>query len=1396
MVIFNKDVEVEANPGEGGGNDNNYNLNYTYMWKVTEEMSEVIYKAYSGNDIRKGRAFGTKGEEFAADLIRDEFTSLGLSDVTKKQMLPLDSKPLYFYTNKFVVDDYQLVVPYDQFPYDEISRNNTFPVPNTGKHEPGGKYDYKYWFNDTRIIPKDMYDNYWNFGGSFGDDSLNVPYTMVNDFWWIVGNTSYIGSNDSIPDEQDLTVFLIDEIQGCEDKLSNITNATAVVLLHDSYEVNTSNYNFTIVRVAHDDNNITEVKERLENGTWQLADNTSSSENITFMGDGPTFCWPNYDFVVIDRYPTVEEAEERGETIIKFFTHIGKHAALMWVRNTWHNHKCRGFIIYENEGRDVHRMPPVSKPWKPADTIFNTLIQIGLLFVPNLPMFYVNFTVGDFLEDNSGNPDVNITGSYLEQRWVREKHPLIGDWTPGVTAWNVWANYTIDKSPDDKIVIISNRYDGMWGETPGDSGAGVGMVLGIAEYFTKHNIKPKYNITFLEDTGEEIGFRGAQWYHDYLEEKGELDNVELWIGFDQLGMNQEGLPLAPQFGSPDKTDAVRNRDIVWAIANETGWDRDTDYQYGFKPITEQVATEMRVWQNDCNGICIVRDNASRRWRLWHTAGAEFSKGDVLDNKDRNALNETFELAWNITKYYCVNPDCSFVGDVTYEAIDSENDGDTLNDSIMATFPINTSMPHDKVMVKASLNRSSDDESVATACVNYTVTSAGGEGEITLSVPKSESAGYYYLYLELYNSTGIINDIVGISGNNVNDTNRSGDIHLYPLNDPPEINWTYQYMDHGGYYAGNVSEAITFDASNSMDDHGITNWTWDFDDGNMSYDENTTTHSYTVGDTIYEVTLTLTDIYNVSAEDTVNVYIDTPPNVNFIYSPQHPNKNQTVIFNSTSWDWDRDHPLNHSWDFGDGNTSYGPDVNHTYAEEGNYTVVLNVTDSDGCWDTATKWVHVGPIPPVASFYVETSYPTPGISIQFVDTSTDPDWNNIVSWNWSFGDGNYSENQNPTHTYSSSDIYSVSLTVTDNQSKSDTATKNVVVSDVWVDDDFTDDPGSHKWDTIQEGVNDSGGGKLVYVFNGTYPENVNLYSKWIYLVGECKESTIIDGNNDNVITGFPSPAELGAAYISNFMIRNGGYGIHMEDSGFNVISNCKIRSNSDGIYIKNSFDNNISDCIIYDNRDNGITIENGADGNTVENCIIGQNDDDGIYIYDSSGNWVAGCTIDGNDDNGIVLYQADGNHIGNLSSYPLLENECLVSIIGDCDMGIILESANENIIENFDIFGASKEVAGINLTDGSSGNGIYQCNLSGCGYGIWIENFCDENQLYHNNFIENEIENAWDNGSNVWDKDKEGGNYWDDYEGEDENEDGIGDTPYEIPPADNEDRYPLMAKYERS
>jgi hypothetical protein len=39
----------------------------------------------------------------------------------------------------------------------------------------------------------------------------------------------------------------------------------------------------------------------------------------------------------------------------------------------------------------------------------------------------------------------------------------------------------------------------------------------------------------------------------------------------------------------------------------------------------------------------------------------------------------------------------------------------------------------------------------------------------------------------------------------------------------------------------------------------------------------------------------------------------------------------------------------------------------------------------------------------------------------------------------------------------------------------------------------------------------------------------------------------------------------------------------------------------------------------------------------------------------------------------------------------------------------------------------------------------------------------------------------------------GNYWDDYTGEDNNVDGIGDTPYMLDEADQEDSYPVMESY---
>jgi len=77
-----------------------------------------------------------------------------------------------------------------------------------------------------------------------------------------------------------------------------------------------------------------------------------------------------------------------------------------------------------------------------------------------------------------------------------------------------------------------------------------------------------------------------------------------------------------------------------------------------------------------------------------------------------------------------------------------------------------------------------------------------------------------------------------------------------------------------------------------------------------------------------------------------------------------------------------------------------------------------------------------------------------------------------------------------------------------------------------------------------------------------------------------------------------------------------------------------------------------------------------------------------------------------------------------------------------------------------------------------------------FGVYISD-SSENVLYHNNIVDNAVQ-AIDLSLNVWDNGYEG-NYWSDYDGADDNGDGIGDTPYMID-ADSIDNYPLITPWQ--
>ena len=80
------------------------------------------------------------------------------------------------------------------------------------------------------------------------------------------------------------------------------------------------------------------------------------------------------------------------------------------------------------------------------------------------------------------------------------------------------------------------------------------------------------------------------------------------------------------------------------------------------------------------------------------------------------------------------------------------------------------------------------------------------------------------------------------------------------------------------------------------------------------------------------------------------------------------------------------------------------------------------------------------PPEASF----EFTSPGMTVQFTDTSTDPD-GVVVSWEWDFGDSTLSTEQNPVHTYDEEDTYIVYLTVTDDDGDQATTGRAVVAQE---------------------------------------------------------------------------------------------------------------------------------------------------------------------------------------------------------------------------------------------------------------------------------------------------------------------------------------------------------------
>jgi PKD repeat protein len=88
----------------------------------------------------------------------------------------------------------------------------------------------------------------------------------------------------------------------------------------------------------------------------------------------------------------------------------------------------------------------------------------------------------------------------------------------------------------------------------------------------------------------------------------------------------------------------------------------------------------------------------------------------------------------------------------------------------------------------------------------------------------------------------------------------------------------------------------------------------------------------------------------------------PPTANFTWTPEFPQAGRAVSFNASSSSPNGGEIVKYDWNFGDGTpSSAGVTVTHTYAAEGTYDVTLNVTDSEGLWNSTLKPITVQPRP---------------------------------------------------------------------------------------------------------------------------------------------------------------------------------------------------------------------------------------------------------------------------------------------------------------------------------------------------------------------------------------------------------------------------------------------------
>ncbi|TDX01265.1 PKD domain-containing protein [Dinghuibacter silviterrae] len=222
--------------------------------------------------------------------------------------------------------------------------------------------------------------------------------------------------------------------------------------------------------------------------------------------------------------------------------------------------------------------------------------------------------------------------------------------------------------------------------------------------------------------------------------------------------------------------------------------------------------------------------------------------------------------------------------------------------------------------------------------------------------------------------------------------------------------------------GCIPLTTSFTSTSSAGAGSITNYFWDFGDGNtLSTTSPTATNTYNFAQT-YSPGLTVTNSFGCTSSMTLNNAVTVYPPVSPSFTVDSAilcNIADPVKFTSTSTG---PGTLSYLWNFGDGTTSTAANPAHVYPAKGLYTVSLTVTSSDGCTATTVKQevVNAQDFNPAFTSPLNACSNTPAL---FTDQTNPPGTGTPT---WTFGDGGSASGASVSHDFTAPGTYTVTLT----------------------------------------------------------------------------------------------------------------------------------------------------------------------------------------------------------------------------------------------------------------------------------------------------------------------------------------------------------------------------------